>query len=330
MLEQGFEKVTHDNGLVCAYYINEQIAEPLGWKEVNQWQPSDGSMWIHLDINDSNSEKWLRKNSGIEPMIIDSLLRNDTRPRFSEMDEEQILLIIRGINFHKGDELENMLSIRIWTDGERIISVRRKPLLSVVELRNVLEKKNNIRSVEQLILFLLRQIDSKIEPVIYQLSQELDKVEENIEAGNTSEKIKLAEILDESSVFLRHLTPQKDVLARMRESNISWLKGLRNNWRELFHAMVIYIDELVEVKERVKVQQDMETQRILEQTNKTMYLLSIVAAIFLPLTLFTGILGINVGGIPGTENPYAFTIVCGLTIGMGIIAVYYFKWKKLL
>ena len=53
------------------------------------------------------------------------------------------------------------------------------------------------------------------------------------------------------------------------------------------------------------------------QMNKTMYLLSIVAAIFLPLGLLTGLLGINVGGIPGTESPYAFIVVC---VGLIFIA----------
>ena len=44
--------------------------------------------------------------------------------------------------------------------------------------------------------------------------------------------------------------------------------------------------------------------------NKTLYILSIITAIFLPLGLITGLLGINVGGIPGSENPFAFVFVC--------------------
>ena len=59
--------------------------------------------------------------------------------------------------------------------------------------------------------------------------------------------------------------------------------------------------------------------------NKTMYLLSIVAAIFLPLGLLTGLLGINVGGIPGTENPYAFLVVCGTLVIIAIIQALLFR-----
>ena len=56
-----------------------------------------------------------------------------------------------------------------------------------------------------------------------------------------------------------------------------------------------------------------------ERMNRNMYVLTIVAAIFLPLGLLTGLLGINVGGIPGSDNPLAFLIVCALIVGVGVL-----------
>ena len=62
--------------------------------------------------------------------------------------------------------------------------------------------------------------------------------------------------------------------------------------------------------------------------NKAMYVLSIVAAIFLPLGLLTGLLGINVGGILGTENNWAFTAVTVALIAVAIGLVVWFKKIK--
>ncbi|HEY5718587.1 MAG TPA: CorA family divalent cation transporter, partial [Motiliproteus sp.] len=62
--------------------------------------------------------------------------------------------------------------------------------------------------------------------------------------------------------------------------------------------------------------------------NQRMYVLSLVAAVFLPLGFLTGLLGINVGGIPGVENPnafYIFIVILGLTTG-GMM--WYFKHKR--
>jgi zinc transporter len=62
--------------------------------------------------------------------------------------------------------------------------------------------------------------------------------------------------------------------------------------------------------------------------NKAMYLLSIIAAIFLPLGLLTGLLGINVGGIPGTDSKWAFTLVTVVLVSLAIILVAWFKKIK--
>lgn len=51
------------------------------------------------------------------------------------------------------------------------------------------------------------------------------------------------------------------------------------------------------------VMQEELTEKLSEQMNKTMYILTVLAGIFLPITFVTGLLGINVGGIPGTDNP---------------------------
>jgi zinc transporter len=62
--------------------------------------------------------------------------------------------------------------------------------------------------------------------------------------------------------------------------------------------------------------------------NTRMYVLSVVAAIFLPLGFLTGLLGINVGGIPGTENPWAFLIFSLLIVGILVVQMLWFKYKK--
>ena len=65
-----------------------------------------------------------------------------------------------------------------------------------------------------------------------------------------------------------------------------------------------------------------------ERLNRNTYILSIVAAVFLPLGFLTGLLGINVGGIPGTDSPSAFLIVCGALLLVGAVELLFFYWKR--
>jgi len=89
-----------------------------------------------------------------------------------------------------------------------------------------------------------------------------------------------------------------------------------------------YIEDLDAARERAAVTQEELVSRLSEQMDKRMYVLSIVAAIFLPLGFLTGLLGINVGGIPGAEYKAGFAIFCLLLVGLIIAEVIIFKKKK--
>ena len=68
--------------------------------------------------------------------------------------------------------------------------------------------------------------------------------------------------------------------------------------------------------------------RLSERINQRMYVLSIVAAIFLPLGFFTGLMGINVGGMPGVERDMAFWMVVAMCVGLTVVLGILFRWKK--
>jgi len=98
--------------------------------------------------------------------------------------------------------------------------------------------------------------------------------------------------------------------------------------REVSDRLVRHIENIDAVRERAAITQEELINRVSEQLNKRMYVLSVVAAIFLPLGFFTGLLGVNVGGIPGGDNPKAFLVFILLLIVVVIFQVLLFRWKK--
>jgi Mg2+ and Co2+ transporter CorA len=64
-----------------------------------------------------------------------------------------------------------------------------------------------------------------------------------------------------------------------------------------------------------------------ERVEKRLRLLTIISAIVLPLGLIAGLLGMNVGGLPGTTNPSGFIIVSGLMVLIVVVEYWYFKRK---
>ena len=82
------------------------------------------------------------------------------------------------------------------------------------------------------------------------------------------------------------------------------------------------------IRERGALIHEELTAKLSDHLNKRLYLLSIVAAIFLPLSFFTGLLGINVGGIPGTDYDWAFALFVGFLLVIVIAQFWFFKTRK--
>ena len=96
---------------------------------------------------------------------------------------------------------------------------------------------------------------------------------------------------------------------------------------ESINDLTRLIEELDMAIERAQIVYEEIANLISEQVNKRMYIMSVVAAIFLPLGFLTGLLGINVGGVPGTENPNAFFIFVALLVGLFVSLAGYFRYK---
>ena len=118
-------------------------------------------------------------------------------------------------------------------------------------------------------------------------------------------------------------------MTRLYNERVPWLSDMeRMELREVADSTTRYIEELDASRERAIVIQEELMSQISEQMDKRMYVLSMVAAIFLPLGFLTGLLGINVGGIPGAEYKGSFYIFCGVLILVSFIQLYIFKKLK--
>ena len=88
------------------------------------------------------------------------------------------------------------------------------------------------------------------------------------------------------------------------------------------------MEELDSVRDRSVVLHEELASRLSDQINKRMYVLSLVATIFMPLSFLTGLLGVNLGGIPGADSRWGFLIFVGMILGVFAVQLLYLKKMK--
>jgi zinc transporter len=322
--------MVNNDGLIAAYILDGNGGgQRVGWKEIQQWTPTAGLLWVHLNFEAPNAQRWIKEESQLGDVVGDALLAEESRPRITTFDDG-LLVALRGVNLNPGADPEDMVSLRMWAEKNRIITTRRRKLMSVADLCSAIEKGKGPRTSGEFLEDVADRLMVRMGGVINELEDKAAELEEAVLTEESHElRPKLASIRRDAINLRRYMAPQREAIARLQSEKISWLaEEDRVRLRETYDRLTRYIEDLDAARERAAVTQEELISRLSEQMDNRMYVLSIVAAIFLPLGFLTGLLGINVGGIPGTEYKAAFFVFCLLLVALVVIEVIIFKKKK--
>jgi zinc transporter len=315
------------NALVCAYQLDAAGGgTALDWSALQAAAPLGGTTWVHLDRLQPGVAEWLSGPAGLDPVIVEAMLELETRPR-CEPFGDGALIILRGVNLNPGADPEDMISIRIWVQEDRLISTRSFRLMAVQDVRERLETGRGPKDIGELLVAIAGGLIQRMGPVIDSLEEAADDLEEEvILKGRRDIRPKLIQLRQQTIALRRYLSPQREALNRILAEDWPWFRERhRLRLREVADRTVRYIEDLDQVRERASIVQDELMNRLSEQMNRTMYVLTLVAAIMLPLGFLTGLLGINVGGIPGAENPLGFIFVCLALAVLMLIQILVFR-----
>ncbi len=319
-----------DEGVVAAYVLDGNGGgRELHGCMAEDLQPKEGFVWLHLDRNVPTACRQAVEAISLDRVLADALLAEETNPRVVP-SANGLLVILRGVNTNPGSQPEDMVSLRMWIERNRVISVRRMPLGSVRDIRDRLEVGQGPKSTGEFLVMIADRLVERMGPVINNLSERLDSLEINIDTlAPRAARGELRDIRHQAIMLRRYLAPQRDVLGRLQMENQSWLMPEQKvELREVASATMRYVEELDAVRERAGVVHDEMVTLASEAMNRTMYTLTLVATIILPLSFVTGLLGMNVGGLPLAESKLGFWLVSGALFGVGALIVVLFRWMK--
>ncbi|MEO3429235.1 zinc transporter ZntB [Pelagibius sp. CAU 1746] len=293
---------------------------------------TDEVCWAHLQRTSASATRWLAQERGIPPLVRQALTAEETRPRCTPL-EGGLLLILRGVNLNPDSDPEDMVSIRIWTDGRQLLTVWLRRLLAVTDIDEMLDQGRGPKNVGEFLALLADRLAARMEPVIAEIDDRIDALEDEVlESSSPELRERLANVRRQAILLRRYFAPQREALLRLAgdQEATPWLdQRERHLLREAADRITRYVEDLDAGRERASVVHDQLANRISDEMNRGMYVLSVIAAVFLPLGFITGLLGINVGGIPGVESSWAFAAVClllAVIAGLEIWLLRRLKW----
>ncbi len=287
--------------------------------------PQDGGWtWLHLSQTSDESRAWIRNESGIPEPEAQALIADHARPRCMQT-ENGLLFIGRGINLDEGSLPEDMKSIRVWIEKDRIVTVVKRRMRSVETLAGKFDSdEDRPESPADVLVGLFSQMTQRIAPFVQDLGDRLDEIQFSVidDDTPTAELPELSPIRLRTVSMHRYLVPLYDAAVSL--CNAEQLTGSKKVLAQASltrDQLARIVDELAAIEAKAAVTRDEMVSQRSEQLNQRVYSLTVLAAIFLPLTVLTGLLGMNVGGIPLMENSYGFLLMTAVLVGIMIFTI---------
>jgi zinc transporter len=289
----------------------------------------DGSLiWIQLDGREARYRQWLERMSGLPIAVAAALTAIETRPRCDQIGDGA-LINLRGLGETPEDDPDRLVSIRMWAERGRVISIGYRRLAAMPALRaKVLA--GAIRDPGDQISALAMAITETLDVEIAALGDELDECETTLDARKAfAMRRKIALTRSAAIEYRRFVVPQRQALERLAGLPVDWLnEDDRIHLLEAADRFARMAEELEAIRERAALMHEQLTDLRAEQIETRTLILSIVALVFLPLTFLTGLLGMNVEGIPFAHEPWAFWGVVGVCVVAAALITGYFAKKE--
>lgn len=306
--------------------------EIADWKQACDWRQRDHPtqfLWLHLDKDAKGLAKALETHLHVSKKFVELLTTDSVEPAL-EIQQGMLGLALRVITDSKQVQWQDMYSLRMWSDGRRFVTMGHDPIVAPRQVLADIRDRNGPVDAGAMLTTLANYLSSETAGVIAHINAKIDRLQGIVHAhGHYRRFQKLTTIRHNCLALERHIGPQHTILERIVRQGPAWIgKEDLDALRDTISWLERFVTDLGVSESSAAVLLEELMGRVTFNANRTSYLLSLVAGVFLPLTFLTGLLGINVNGIPGAKSPIAFWVVVGVCCSIVAVQIHLFrKWK---
>jgi zinc transporter len=326
-------------GLICGYLFDPGAAQPaqvVQSAQAAEWlariddAPIDGRyMWLHFNLGHAQAERWLERHAGLSELFFETLHEGLHSTRIERADDS-LIAVINDVHFEFSFEPSDISTLWISVGPRLVVTARTHPLRSVDGLRTAVKAGDVPRSTAELLEHLLRVQADMLVDIVRGVTSRIDDVEDELLAGRLDHKRARLGVSRRLLVRLqRLLAPEPSALFRLLQRPPPWMTELdAQELRGSTEAFSEVLRDMGGLQERIKLLQEEVAANVNEETNRSLFVLTVVTVLALPINITAGLFGMNVGGIPLAEHKSGFWIVVALVTAFTAIAAWIAFRKK--
>ncbi|MFZ6655186.1 transporter [Undibacterium sp. TJN19] len=316
------------SGLICGYvFARDQPGKIMHTKEVMEWMQSgrsaldDSFVWLHFNLSNVAAEKWLREYADLAEEFFETLHEGSRSTRI-EHAGHSLIAVVNDVLHDFAFEASDIATLWLNVTSNMMISARRKPLQSVDRLRNAVNQGEHFSSPTELLTHLLRDQADVLIGIVRNVIKKIDDIEDHLLADRLNHRrANLGELRRVLVRLQRLLAPEPAALFRLLQRPPVWVAERDvQELRQSTEEFAVVLSDMASLQERIKLLQEEIAASVNEQNNRSLFVLTIVTVLALPINIIAGLLGMNVGGIPLAQHENGFWIVVAIVATFTVIA----------
>jgi magnesium transporter len=302
-------------------------------EEVFPFKEEKRTTWINVDgLHRTEIIESVGKHYDIHPLVLEDIVNTNQRPKLEETDNS-LFIVLKMLDYNeKTNEIsseqvsfilvENCVISFQEREGDVFQHIRER-------LRQSIGKVRKMQADYLTYLFLDAIVDNYF-IILERVGDKIEELEENLIANPSREMMEQIHSLKREMIFLRKsVWPLREVVNGLERNESTLIKkSTRIYLRDLYDHTIQVIDTVETFRDIITGMMDLYLTSVSNRMNEVMKVLTIFAAIFIPLTFIAGVYGMNFKFMPELEWRFAYPVWWGIIIFIGLLMLLFFKKKK--
>jgi zinc transporter len=313
-------------GLICGFLFEASgIGRAIELKQALDWLRApavrSGFIWLHFNLSNVASERWIRLNLNLPPEFFEAL-QLDSRSTRIEDASDNLIAVVNDVAFEFSFDPSDIATLWACVNDHVVVSTRRHPLQSIDRLRQAVRQGCRFDSSVSLLNHLMHDQGDVLVRIVRDVTIQVDGIEDKLLGGRLqSQRADLGRLRRVLVRLQRLLAPEPAALFRLLKQPPPWVSPADlDELRQSTEEFSLVLRDLMALQERIKLLQEEMAAQISEQTNKSVFTLTVVTVLALPINIIAGMLGMNVGGIPLSDHPHGFFIIALIVLTFTVVA----------
>ena len=316
------------NGLICGYLFAGGAAgaavgldEAAAWLQGAETAPTGDFVWLHFNLTDASAAAWIKSHLTVASAFFEALGEGSRSTRIEDA-QDALVAVVNDVAYEFSFDPSDIKTLWVNVSPHLALSARIHPLRSIDTLRQAVKDGTRFNSAVSFLNHLMRDQGDVLVRIVREATLQVDDVEDSLISGRLKHKRgdlgKLRRVLVR---LQRLLAPEPGALFRLLRQPPPWIaEGDLEELRQATEEFSLVLRDLAELQERIKLLQEEVAARLGEQTSRSVFMLTIVTVLALPINIVAGLLGMNVGGIPMADKPYGFMVIVAIVVTFTVLA----------